>query len=600
MIEQRSVQLSRRGLPGGSGRPAAGTGHDPREAPHRAPGSDSLPQPRRVGALRQDAQSALGPGLRSANPDRGSDRAPEPAASTRVIPALRHGSATPGLAWLLTIGGGLGLLAALLRTLEQLGLLGDRSGASSCSEGLVLGCEPVPTLLGTLNPLLGVAGFAMLCAVGAVLTTGVALSRVLWLGLQAGVTFGVVFVHGLVLANLSQLGRLCPYCLLAGAVMVPLFWYTTVHTISRGWLPVHALLRRPVWAMVRNPQVVLITWYLLAAALIYVTGGWLTRNPPADGAWLAVALITVATLAGAWTATRFSDRMGLLLSLAAAMMMGIAVTDVFPHVVEDAAAEQLPLWIPAIAALVGFLVLSYFTHKGCAHGHDDSSHDGPGTSGGRHRLTSRAATTASFGGVGAALALSTHRLVEGATLALTPSVAVIVALFVHAASEGLAFAALIRSARGNLTPWLLLSAAGPALGVVIATINPLPPAAIPVLLAMVGGVLLRTALVGVKLAVAKRRSGELRNVHIAAAAAAAVALGVLTNLTHGHGHGPADHAGGEDDAGHHAGDHAAGGSQTEEQDPDRKTEERVADLDVAKQPTGGHNAQAHSHSHAGH
>jgi hypothetical protein len=386
--------------------------------------------------------------------------------------------------------------------------------------------------------------------------------------------------------------------------------------------------------MVRNPQVVLIAWYAAVAALIYVSGGWLARNPPADGAWLAVALITVATLAGAWMATRSSDGMGVWLSLAAAMMMVIAVTDIFPDVVEDAAAQRLPLWIPAIAALVGFVVLSYVTHKGCPHGHDDNSHDGLGASAGRHQVDSRAATPAVFGGAGAAVALSTHRLVEGATLALTPSVAVIAALFVHAASEGLAFAVLLRAAGTKLTPWLLLSAAGPAFGVVIATISPLPAAAIPVLMAMVGGVLLKTALVGIKLAFAKRRSGELRSAHIATAVTAAIALGVLTNLTHDHG--AEDHPAGEHDDSHHAVDHAAEGHHSEgvvgghhpvgaagghhpvgataghlsgtqdsgplakEQRPGRGAQQRVPDPGVAKQPKGARNLEAHPHSHAVH
>lgn len=456
----------------------------------------------------------------------------------REIPAPRADSESAGplLARLLTIGGGVGLLASLVGASEKVGLFGDRA-TEFCTISAALGCEP--ELLRGLNPLLGIAGFAMLTAVGAVLTAGVVLSRGLWLGLQVAVTVGVVVAHGLVLRNMSLLDATCPYCLLACAVLIPLFWYTTVHTIARGWLPVPAPLSSAVEILIRNRHVVLIVWYVLLTALVYVAGGWLVRSPPADGAWAAVGLITVATLAGAWLATRFSNRMGLWLSLASAMMMVTAVTEILPQVWEGSTEQGLPLWIPALTAILGFLVITYFTRQGCAHGHGDES----ASAGGRHRLSKRAAASAAFGGVGAAAALTAHRLIEGATLALTPSAAVIAALLVHSASEGLALAALLREARQSLTPWLLVSTAGPALGVVAATISPLPEAAVPVLLALVGGVLLRTAVVGFKLAIAKRRAGELRDWQIAAAVAAAGALGVFATLNHGHGpEGASEHA----------------------------------------------------------
>lgn len=493
------------------------------------------------------------------------------------VSRTESGSASPLLARMLTVGGGIGLLAALVRASEKIGLFGDRS-TEFCTVSVALGCEP--DALGSLNPLLGVAGFAMLTAVGAVLMTGVALTRGLWLGLQAAVTFGVVFAHGLVLRNMSLLDTTCSYCLLACAVMIPLFWYTTVHTISRGWLPVPGPLSRAVQGLVRNRHVVLIVWYLLVTALVYVAGGWLTRHPPADGAWAAVALITAATLVGAWTATRYSSRMGLWLSMASAMMMVTAVTEILPQVWEGSAEQDLPLWIPALAAVIGFVVITYFTRQGCAHGHDDATP----SAGGRHRVQARAAASAAFGGVGAAAALTTHRLVEGATLALTPSVAVITALLIHSASEGLALAALLKEAREPLAPWLLVSSAGPALGVVVATISPLPGAAVPLLLALVGGVLLRTAIVGLRLAITKRRTGELRDWQIAAAVAVAGGLGVFATLAHDHGgeegagHDHAEHAGSHDAAehtgdglgepadGHGAGEHAADehGAHTED------------------------------------
>ena len=78
----------------------------------------------------------------------------------------------------------------------------------------------------------------------------------------------------------------------------------------------------------------------------------------------------------------------------------------------------------------------------------------------------------------------------------------------------------------------MISVAGPVVGVILASVSPLPEAAVPVLLALVGGVLLRTAMVGLGLVVAKRRTGELRIWHIAVSVVAAAALAALTLAAH--------------------------------------------------------------------
>jgi zinc transporter ZupT len=131
-----------------------------------------------------------------------------------------------------------------------------------------------------------------------------------------------------------------------------------------------------------------------------------------------------------------------------------------------------------------------------------------------------------FGGMGTAAALTLHRAIEGATLALTGSVVVVLALMVHSASEGLALAALLDMARQRLAPWLVVACLSPAAGVLVAELSPLPEHVIPLLLGTVAGVLLRIAVVGVRLAAAQRQGG-LRRRHVAVAVAAAVALGTL-------------------------------------------------------------------------
>ncbi|MDX6427918.1 MAG: hypothetical protein QOE54_284 [Streptosporangiaceae bacterium] len=248
------------------------------------------------------------------------------------------------------------------------------------------------------------------------------------------------------------------------------------------------------------------------------------RTPGAE-AWIAVALVSVSTLAGAWLARRNSGRMVVWLAIASALMMVIALTDLLPDAWQDAVEDGVPLWWVAIAAATGFLVITYFTRKGCACP-SDSGKQAARHAPGRHRRLKRAVNAAMFGGMGTAAALTTHRAIEGATLALTGSAVVILALMVHSASEGLALAALLDMAKQRLAPWLLVSCVSPAVGVLAATISPLPERVIPLLLGTVAGVLARVAVVGLKLA-AGQQEGGLRRRHLAIALVAALILGTL-------------------------------------------------------------------------
>ncbi|WP_436763494.1 vitamin K epoxide reductase family protein [Streptosporangium sp. V21-05] len=146
------------------------------------------------------------------------------------------------LSWLLVIGGAVGLLAAFVLTVEKIALLKDPDYVPSCSVNPVLSCGSIMTtpqaeLFGFPNPLLGVAGFAVVVTAGAALLAGAAFGRWFWLGLQAGVTCGAVLVHWLILQSLYVIGALCPYCMIVWAVTIPLFWYVTVHNLVRGHLP---------------------------------------------------------------------------------------------------------------------------------------------------------------------------------------------------------------------------------------------------------------------------------------------------------------------------------------------------------------------------
>ncbi|MFE0147591.1 vitamin K epoxide reductase family protein [Nonomuraea sp. NPDC059007] len=180
----------------------------------------------------------------------------------RLSPSERRAEPFPRLLpYLLLIGGGIGLVAAFVLAVEKIALLNNPEYVPSCSINPVLSCgsimsTPQAELFGFPNPLLGVAGFAIVTTTGAALLAGAVPKRWFWAGLQIGVTAGVVFVHWLIYQSLYVIGALCPYCMVVWAVTIPVFLYVTLRNLARPFA--------------RNHVIVLTLWYLAVLALITI------------------------------------------------------------------------------------------------------------------------------------------------------------------------------------------------------------------------------------------------------------------------------------------------------------------------------------------
>ncbi|ROR45714.1 vitamin K epoxide reductase family protein [Kitasatospora cineracea] len=179
--------------------------------------------------------------------------------------------ASRGYAWLLLIGGLIGLAASAVLTLDKLRLLENPAYQPSCNINPIISCGSVmrtaqASAFGFPNPLIGLAAFGALAAVGAGLLAGAAHRRWFWLSLQAGTLLGLGFVAWLIDQTLYEIGALCPYCMVVWAVVITTFWYTTVHNLRTGTLPAPALLRR--LAALRFQWLVPTAAYLVIALLI--------------------------------------------------------------------------------------------------------------------------------------------------------------------------------------------------------------------------------------------------------------------------------------------------------------------------------------------
>lgn len=137
----------------------------------------------------------------------------------------------PSALWVL-IAGIMGLAAAATLTIEKIEILINPAYVPSCSINPVLSCgsvmiTPQASAFGFPNPLIGIAGFAVVVTTGVLAVAKVRLPQWYWAGLAVGVGLGVVFVHWLIFQSLYRIGALCPYCMVVWTIMIPLFVVVT-------------------------------------------------------------------------------------------------------------------------------------------------------------------------------------------------------------------------------------------------------------------------------------------------------------------------------------------------------------------------------------
>ncbi len=147
------------------------------------------------------------------------------------------------LPWILSLGGIIGCLSSIMLTIEKMNKLADKDYQPICQINTLLSCTNVMTspqsaVFGFSNTLLGIAGFAVVAAIGMGMLAGGRFTHWYWFGLQAGSLFGIVFVIWLQYQTAYHIQALCPWCMIVWVVMIPIFIYTTIYNLFNGNLPV--------------------------------------------------------------------------------------------------------------------------------------------------------------------------------------------------------------------------------------------------------------------------------------------------------------------------------------------------------------------------
>ncbi|MGX5359042.1 hypothetical protein GMA12_16325 [Kocuria sediminis] len=191
-----------------------------------------------------------------------------PAAEAHLPGFARHRP----FAILVLVTGVIGWIASAILVLERLELYRDPNHVTSCDINPWVSCGQVmgtwqSELFGFPNPLIGIVAFAVVITTAMAALSGARFGRWYWVGLQAGVTAGAVFVTWLWSQALFSIYILCLYCMIVWAAMIPLTILLTVRNLVHGIIPAPAGLVRfaAEWAW----TLVAITYVAVAASVFF-------------------------------------------------------------------------------------------------------------------------------------------------------------------------------------------------------------------------------------------------------------------------------------------------------------------------------------------
>lgn len=168
--------------------------------------------------------------------------------SKEIQQASNQFVASRTLAWVLILGGVTGWMGAFLLTLERLKVAANPDATLGCDVASFISCKSVmlsdqATLFGFPNPLIGLGAFIAPIVVGFAILAGARFAAWFWQIFTGGLFLGFVFVLWLFDQAVFSIGALCPYCMVAWAGMIPMFWMVFLFGAREGfvWVPTRTI-----------------------------------------------------------------------------------------------------------------------------------------------------------------------------------------------------------------------------------------------------------------------------------------------------------------------------------------------------------------------
>jgi len=177
------------------------------------------------------------------------------------------------LPWVLVICGAIGVFASLMITVEKFDLIKNPHYQPICDLNPIISCGSVmeskqANAFGFMNTYIGLLGFPVVVTIGMAMLAGAKFKRWFWLGLQIGLSLGLIFAYWLLFESIYRIRALCPYCLSVDVVLTTTWWYVTLWNFYDGNLALPTRLTRISAFVKRHHADILVFWFLLVIVII--------------------------------------------------------------------------------------------------------------------------------------------------------------------------------------------------------------------------------------------------------------------------------------------------------------------------------------------
>lgn len=169
----------------------------------------------------------------------------------------------------LLVGAAISWGAALLLLVEKMHLLSSPGATLSCDINPFISCGSVmmtwqASAFGFPNMALGLGGYAIMGAAGALIASRAALPRWFRWAVLGGISFAFAFIHFLAISAIFVIHALCPWCMVVWVMTAPMFFCTVAWMIEAGDLRLPSGLSR----VLRHWVLCSVAWYALVIVVI--------------------------------------------------------------------------------------------------------------------------------------------------------------------------------------------------------------------------------------------------------------------------------------------------------------------------------------------
>ena len=193
--------------------------------------------------------------------------------------AARRRASDRAVGWVLLAGGVIAWIASLMLTLDKLTLLENPDAALACDINPFISCGTMintwqASTFGIPNMTLGLGGFAILAAVGALLISRTTLPAWFEYAVLGATGFSFAFVHWLAFSAIAIIHALCPWCVVVWAVSAPMFFSTLARLIELNRIRLTSGVSR----ILRSWMVLSLLWWALVALVVLIVfwDGWMS------------------------------------------------------------------------------------------------------------------------------------------------------------------------------------------------------------------------------------------------------------------------------------------------------------------------------------